>query len=512
MSLSRRSFLGGLGAALLGVSGCGTSRGQTAELLSSEAPLPARFVTAFTVPPVKQPLRRTAAGTAYEIVQRPARVEILPGLTTEIMGYDGLFPGPTIRARRGEQVTVTHRNALSVPTVVHLHGGHTPADSDGYPIDLVLPESGRFPHGGPMNHGGTSTRGARDYVYPHDQNAATLWYHDHRMDFTGPQVWRGLAGFHLVTDDVEAALPLPDGDRDVPLMIMDRAFDADGSLRYPSLDPALLSQPGVGSAYASGVLGDVILVNGRPWPVMEVDAVRYRFRILNASNARRYRLELDPPPAEGPAFTQIGSDAGLLAAPIDRSAIQLAAAERFDVIVDFGRYPVGSEVTLLNTWGVGSADAVMRFRVVRAAADESSIPATLATVPLLEPGPDAPVRDWRFVQGTGSRQGRWTINGQEFDPFRMDAQPRLGEVEIWRFYADLHHPVHVHLSPFQVLHRGTGGPGDHDHGWKDTVDLRPAEMVQVAVRFTDYTGAFVLHCHNLEHEDMMMMSAFETVG
>ena len=518
----RRVLAGALGLSaggLLGVGGCASpSAGQTARLLRSEAPLPERFVAEFVVPTVKTPVSETAGRTAYEIVQRSARLEILPGLATEVMGYDGLLPGPTIRARRGEKVAVTHHNELFLPTVVHLHGGHTSAESDGYPTDLLLPArevTGTVSTGHPHLTGAASGRvleGSRSYVYQNEQPAATLWYHDHRMDFTGPQVWRGLAGLHLISDDVEDALDLPAGDRDLPLMIMDRSFSADGSFAYPSLDPRLLGTPGVREPYTSGVLGDVILVNGRPWPVLEVAAARYRFRIVNASNARRYRLGLEPAPTDGPVFTQIGSDGGLLPTPVRHDTILVAPAERFDVIVDFGGYPVGTEVTLTDGLGLDSTDAVMRFRVTRRIRDDSVVPDRLAEVEPLRPGPDAPVREWRFSRGGSGGPAHWVINGRAFDPDRMDARPRLGQTEIWRFSSDLHHPVHVHLSPFQVLRRGTQGPGRYDVGWKDTVDLTPSETVEVAIRFTEHLGRFMLHCHNLEHEDMMMMAAFETIS
>jgi spore coat protein A len=528
VTLTRRRLLGaGLGlagASVLGsLTGCAErSPEQTAALLSSRLPLPERFVTPFTVPPVKAPVSRSGGVTRYQVVQQKARLELLPGVTTEVFGYDGLFPGPTIRARRGERVVVNHRNALDVPTVVHLHGGHTPASSDGYPVDLVLPETpkavdpgGHAHHGG--HHDGSSadssgdiSRGSRDYVYPHDQPAATLWYHDHRMDFTGPQVWRGLLGLHLVSDDVEDALDLPQGERDVPLVITDRAFEADGGFRYPSLDPALVGPAGVTDDYVSGVLGDVILVNGRPWPVLDVTATRYRFRILNASNARRYSLALDPVPPAGPAFVQLGSDAGLLSAPVPHAAITVAPAERFDVVVDFGSYPVGTEITLVNALGVASTDAVMRFRVSARAREESRVPDLLAEVETLVPPAGALRREWRYTRGQGGG-AHWQINARPFDPDRMDARPVLGQTEVWRFYSDLHHPVHVHLDPFQVLSRGGRAPGEYDAGWKDTVDLRPTEYVDVAVRFRDHPGRYLTHCHNLEHEDMMMMSAFETV-
>ncbi|MET0692429.1 MAG: multicopper oxidase family protein [Propionibacteriaceae bacterium] len=518
MRVSRRTLLGaGValagGAVLGGTSACSDdSPDQTAELLPSLLALPERFQVPFTVPPVKAPTSTGGGVTRYHVVQRTAQVEIVPGFPTQIYGYDGLFPGPTIKARRGEKIVVNHRNTLDVPTVVHLHGGHTPPGSDGYPIDLVLPERGlaHVGHAGHVTAQGDVSPGQRDYVYPNEQPAATLWYHDHRMDFTAPQVWRGLAGFHLISDDVEDDLPLPKGERDVPLMIMDRAFEANGALRYPSLDRRLVDPPGVRDDYVAGVLGDVILVNGRPWPLMEVTATRYRFRILNASNARRYRLQLAPAPPAGPAFVQIGSDGGLLSAPRPHQAIAISPAERYDVIVDFSGYPAGTEVTLTNALGSDSTDAVMRFRVSGPAPDESRIPATLADVPPLTPTPGSRTREWRFARGhTG--QVHWMINNLPFDPARMDARVSLGEVETWRFYSDLHHPVHVHLDPFQVLSRGGRPPGELDGGWKDTVDLRPTEYVDVAVRFSDHAGKYLIHCHNLEHEDMMMMAAFETV-
>ncbi|GAA0264460.1 multicopper oxidase family protein [Cryptosporangium japonicum] len=503
--MKRRRFLGLVGAAAgaIAVGGC-AAEGSTGEQLRSDRPLPDPFRLPLPIPPVKRPVRRDATTDWYEIVQRRADVELLPGVSTRILGYDGVFPGPTISSRSGRRTVVRHLNHTDVPTVVHLHGGHTPAEHDGWPTDLVLPRSGgHHTH----HHVGHVTTGRRDYVYPLAQPAATLWYHDHRMDFTGPQVYRGLAGFHLVRDDVEEALPLPAGDRDVPLMITDRAFDADGALKYPAAEHSA----GTHGDFIEGVLGDVVLVNGAPWPELEVDAARYRFRVLNASNARRYQLTLD----QGAKFVQIGSDAGLLGAPIEHPALTIAPAERFDVIVDFSTFRPGTVITMSNPPSRGGAGRIMRFRVVRRARDDTTIPTVLARVPRLTPPADAPRRRFAFSRGIvpdglgGERKG-WVINGKPFDPGRIDATPRLDDVEIWTLSTDLHHPVHVHLSPFQVLSRNGHSPGDFDAGWKDTVDLRPAETVEIAVRFTDYRGRFLLHCHNLEHEDMTMMSTFAT--
>jgi spore coat protein A len=340
------------------------------------------------------------------------------------------------------------------------------------------------------------------------------------MDFTGPHVYRGLAGFFLVTDDEDDALGLPGGDRDLPLMVCDRAFEDDGAFRYPAV-AADESEPGVEEHAMGGVLGDVILVNGAPWPVHEVAATTYRLRILNASNARRLQLVLDPSPPDGSrAFTQVGTDGGLLEQPQRRSTLTLAPAERADVVVDFGAYPVGTQVGLVNRLSRGGTGRVMRFDVVRRGPDDARVPDRLGTIERLDPASATVTRDFAFRLGrhTGSnRDGdsdgggghlQWTINDRPFRPDHDHARPRLGAVEVWRFSTDLHHPVHVHLDPFQVVARNGREPRVGDRGWKDTIDLIPGETAEIAVRFTDHPGRYVVHCHNLEHEDMAMMANF----
>jgi spore coat protein A, manganese oxidase len=516
MNLSRRGFIGLLGgaAALAALPACGSgaTAGSTGEVLTTAVPLPEPFRVPLPVPPVARPVGVDDAGAqVYRVTQRVADAEILPGVRTPILGYDGIFPGPTFETRRGQPVVVRYRNELPVPTVVHLHGGHTPAAHDGWPLDLVLPVGDTGDWSGHHGMVGDLAVGEREHRYPNDQRAATLWYHDHRMDFTGPAVYRGLSGFHIVRDDVEDALPLPRGERELPLMICDRAFAADGSFAYPGLDQGMRSLPGVEDDWMEGVLGDVVLVNGAPWPVHEVDAARYRLRLLNVSNARRYRLALTVPGGPDVPFVQIGSDGGLLAEPVEHKAIEIASGERFDVVVDFSVLPVGTEVTVVNGLDSGPAGQVMRFRVVRAARDDSRVPDRLAEVEPLVPPDGAPQRTFRFSRGAVGDHKGWTINGTSFDPNTSLADVPLGETEVWRFVTDVHHPVHLHLDPFQVLRRGSEGPGRYDVGWKDTVDVRPAEVVDVAVRFSDHAGRFVFHCHNLEHEDMAMMATIRTV-
>jgi spore coat protein A len=484
---------------------------STGELLPSRRPLPQPFTRPLAIPPVLAPTRSDSTGDYYTIVQKAATAQILPDVRTRIWGYNGLFPGPTIKSRSGRRAVITHRNELGVPVVVHLHGGHTPAGHDGYPTDLVYPADAADLTAHHMRGmGGNSSQGQRDYIYPLRQRAATLWYHDHRMDFTGPSVWRGLAGFHLISDTEEQHLPLPTGDRDIPLMITDRSFDTDGSLLYPSLDPTTLTMPGVKEPYGSGVLGDVILVNGIPWPVAEVAAVRYRLRLLNASNARRYKLTLDPAPTGAGALTQIGTDGGLLDRPLTHDAIEIAPAQRFDVIIDFSRYPPNQQITLRNEFGDGSTANIMRFRVTGPAVDDSRIPDRLSATTTLPTAAATVTRTLRFRHNKVHGMPGWTINGTAFDPEHDFAQPKLGTTEIWRLDTDFHHPIHLHLGHFQVLTRGIHGPGAYDHGWKDTIDLRPAEQATIIVPFDDYPGRYVFHCHNLEHEDMAMMGNFTT--
>jgi FtsP/CotA-like multicopper oxidase with cupredoxin domain len=521
-TVSRRRMLGigaGLGAVTVG--GLALSAGwarrpaETGAQLTSDVPLPQAFSVPLPIPPVLAPVASTDAGDRYAIVQREVEAEILPGFATRLWTYDGGFPGPTIESRRGRHVTVLHRNELPAPTVVHLHGGRTPAVSDGYPTDLVLPEGWTATgHGG---HAMADDRAVvtdveREYGFPLDQRAAMLWYHDHRMDFTAPAIWRGLAGLHFVRDEVEDALPLPRGDHEVPLMIADRAFDADGQLAYPSLDPSLTGEFGVEEPFTAGVLGDVILVNGAPWPVHEVDSGTYRLRVLNGSNARHYELEAV---AEGGAvlpLVQIGADQGLLAAPVRHERLPIAPAERYDLLLDFGGLPVGSRVRLVNRLGSGRTREVMQFHVVREGASVP-VPRTLASdLPEWDRSEAAVVRDLAFRAGrmADGRHG-WLVNGLPFDPGRTDVTVRQGDVEVWRLIADVHHPIHLHLVGFRVLSRGGGDPLPHDAGLKDTVALRPGESAEIITRFDGYRGRYLFHCHNAEHEDMGMMANLEIV-
>src|SRR5215218_1611099 len=459
MAFTRKEFvkLGLVGGAGLALSSGASSpwaraSGMTGNLLRSKTQLPKPFTLPLFVPPVLKPVRTDswARGTRaptkyYEITHKEGKAEILPGLTTTLWGYDGIFPGPTIESRSGRKIVVRYHNELPLPVTPHLHGGRTPPGSDGYPTDLILPRSSSsHTHNEHLAHPGSSFHPrTKDCVYPLEQRAATLWYHDHRMDFTGPQIWRGLAGFHIVHDDEEDELPLPKDEKDVLLMLCDRAFGEGGSFLYPSLDSSLQGEPGVKAQYMEGVLGDAILVNGVPWPFMEVSNTRYRFRILNASNARRYRLALDPGPSDGLPFVQVGSDGGLLGAPISHRTIPIAPAERFDVVIDFSKYPLGTKVTLKNRLGFGTTSRVMRFHVVRKEKEQSTVPKHLSDMSAFEALGESNARHtrkFRFTQDLHNGQLVWAINDKVFDPSRIDVRPKLGSTEIWEFFTDMHHP------------------------------------------------------------------------
>lgn len=490
------------------------ARGGPRSVAASGGPPRGAFTVPLPVPTVLEPVSTAGGVDRYEIRQSVGHQSFLPEVSTEIWGYQGTFPGPTIVARRGRRVIVNHRNELSVPTVVHLHGGVVPPRDDGYPVDYVQPPGvpADAMQAADSRYGvaGIAT-GSREYVYPNEQPAATLWYHDHRMGFTGPSVYRGLAGFYLIRDEVDDALPLPRGERDIPLLIADRTLDEDGSLFYPLEDPTMHTAGVTVDYHHSGMVGDTVTVNGVAWPVLEVDAARYRLRFLNASNARPYRLELDPPPPDGNGFVQIGSELGLLPKPVLHDMFVVAPGERYDIVIDFARYRPGTRVVLKNNVGQGDTAYVMRFDITRRVGDDTRIPATLTAEPVPPPRTEGSAdRRFSFFIGPEGVKGPPMINGNVFDVRRIDARPTLGTTEIWDLTADPMHPVHLHGAHFRILKRDGQPPDPQDAGWKDTVFV-PSGGMRLSVTFAGHRGKYLLHCHNLEHGDAGMMANLEIV-
>jgi spore coat protein A len=443
---------------------------QTAGKRAAAAAAFEPFQADLQVPPTLVPVSSTATEERYEITIREGRAEIIPGTLTPVYGYDGVYPGPTIRAREGRTTVVRVANGVTFNQNVHLHGGLVPAASDGHPMQLIAPGS------------------SFTYTYPNTQDATTLWYHDHAHGLSARTMFYGLAGFYIVEDDLEAELELPSGDFDVPVMIQDRAFNENGTLRYTeNID--------------EGFLGDTIVVNGTVSPRFAVRRALYRLRFLNASNAREYRLQL----SSGEPMTQVGGDGGLLEAPVQRTEVPLGPAERVDVVVDFRRLRAGAQVVLRNALGSGTTADVMRFDVVgRSTVDSGRVPARLRPREEI-PAPVA-TRRWELnFATTGTPE--WQMSGIGFDMERIDARPALGTTERWLFVNRSHrtHPMHLHGVHFRVLERSTGTPHPGERGWKDTVMVAIDETVIVQPRFAPYSGRYVFHCHNLEHQEKAMM-------
>ena len=435
------------------------------------------FHVPLRIPRVLKPVLSTGARDYYETTMRPARVEILPGKKTGIWGFDGRFPGPTLKVQRGREVVVRRKNALNVPTSTHLHGGRVPPRSDGQPHDLVFPGE------------------QKDYVYPNEQEAATLWYHDHTHHHTSRNNYMGLAGLYIIEDEAEGDLNLPKDEYDIPLVLHDRSFKADGSFRFKDK--------------RNRVLGDVFLVNGRPTPYLEVANRKYRFRILNASHTRGYKLALD----SGAPLIQIASDGGLLTAPAPATNVELWPAERAEVVIDFSTYPVGTSIVLQHQGDPADPESVrplMRFDVTREESDPSSLPLMLRPIERITTG--TVERTFRLSFDLDHR--RWEINGKPFNSTRVDAEPKLGDTEIWTFenLSSTTHPMHLHLVQFQILSRGNGMLTAGEMGWKDTVRVDPSSSVRIGMKFEGFTGRYVFHCHNLAHEDHSMMAQMRVIA
>lgn len=446
------------------------------------------FHVPLPIPAVLTPVRSTPQADYYDIAMQSAQLQILPSSypRTTVWAYNGVVPGPTIKARTGRQVFikqtndligVTHRDGSSIRATVHLHGGHVASQYDGHPCDLIDPGS------------------SFTYDYPNIQDHANLWYHDHELHHTAENIYMGLAGLYILQDDLELSFDLPRDNYEVPLVIMDKVFHSDGSLFYPSVLDSNTIQ--------TGFLGDTILVNGAIQPYLKVAKRKYRFRILDASTARQYRLAL----SNGQPFIQIGTDGGLLPAPVPRPSMRIGPAERLDVVIDFSTVPVGTSIELRNTLESASSRTykIMRFDVDRTATDSPPLPSSFRTIPTLSTA--WPTRYFDLALSGGV----WTINGQTFPP-NCDlfiAEPRLGATEVWGFrnFSPQPHPMHPHLVMAQFVRRfgPSGMIKPYEQGWKDTFNVQNGEEVHVAMKFTDFTGRYIFHCHNAEHEDHDMM-------
>jgi FtsP/CotA-like multicopper oxidase with cupredoxin domain len=416
------------------------------------------------------------------LIAQTATIAVWPGYPVTLSTFNSVYPSPTIRVQRGDVFDVTLDNQLAEEVNIHWHGLAVPADMDGHPMDVVQPGA------------------TRQYTFPVVDRAGTYWYHPHTDMKTASQVYRGLAGFFIVEDPAEAVFGLPTGAYDVPLLIQDRRVTADLSFTYA---PTMMDM-------MTGYLGNAVLVNGVPDAQLEVAAAAYRFRLLNGSNARVYRVAFE----DARVFHVIAGDGGLLHRPIPATEFFLSPGERAEFVVNFARSESGRAVRLVSlpfTGGGGGTQGagfpLLRFRV-RGSGPTPPLPAAL--VPLEPYARPQTVRYFVMEMNSPPVQGNFLINGLAFHPTRIDQYIGRNVLERWEVVnGSAHpHPFHVHATQFRVMSRSVGPMGPHELGWKDTVLVWPAEVVQLAVRFDYYPGMYVLHCHNLEHEDMGMMSNF----
>ena len=352
------------------------------------------------------------------------------------------------------------------------------------------------------------------YSYPTQQEAANLWYHDHAMGIERLNIYAGLFGAFLIRDDEEDALHLPRGQYEIPLVLFDRLFDQQAQLYYPR-----------GTAHhgpwASEAFGNAYLVNGKLQPYLEVEARKYRFRILNASNARFFQLTM----ANDHEFQQIGTDQGLLASPAPAKRITLAPAERADVVIDFSSMR-GETIIVSN-----DLIPLMQFRVAsQPVNDESQLPAKLRPITAI-PESEAALTRVLTLNEYDNLYGKpmmMLLNGTRWH-MPVTEKPKHGAVEIWALVnmTPDTHPIHLHNTQFQILDRRPFDAGEYlrsgqlryrggaipaspsERGLKDTVRANGRSVTRIIMRFDGFSGRYVWHCHTLEHAANEMMRPFE---
>ncbi|MBT2710975.1 multicopper oxidase domain-containing protein [Bacillus sp. ISL-47] len=441
------------------------------------------FDALLPIPPMLEDANPDPNKAEFHLTAQESEKEFLKGKATKTLGYNGDYLGPVIRVRAGEEVSVKVKNDMSTGTTVHWHGLEVDGDQDGGPHSGIQPGDTWNPQ------------------FTIKQPAATLWYHPHLLHTTGEQVYMGLAGLFYIDDEVSDNLDIPKeyGVDDVPLIIQDKQFDANGKYEYNlGMHDVMM-----------GLQGEAILVNGTVNPYMEVPRGKVRLRLLNGSNARIYNFTL----SSGQSFQQIASDGGFLEKPAEMSSLILSSAERAEVIVDFSDYNEGDVVYLTD-----QGTPFMKFVVTEKEGRDYAIPANLTDIPEIDP--ESAVRTREFVmQGMGRNVN---INGKQMDMNRIDEEVKLGDTEIWEISNDgsgmmggmmgdnggMAHPFHAHGVQFRILDRNGNPPPPNERGWKDTILVNPGEKVRAIATF-DHEGVFMYHCHILEHEDAGMMGQFK---
>lgn len=443
------------------------------------------------IPPLLEDLDPDPNKSEFHLTAQQGTSEILDGVESETLGYNGNILGPVIRVHEGEKVKVKMTNNLEEATTLHWHGLRVDGENDGGPHSGIMPGETWEPE------------------FTIEQPAATLWYHPHMMEKTAKQVYEGLAGLFYIEDEVSDSLAIPKeyGVNDFPLIIQDRKMDASGNTEYnPNMTDMMM-----------GLYGNAFLVNGAIEPFLEVPKGMVRLRILNGSNGRTYDFSLD----NSQEFHQIASDGGFLEKPAEKSAVRLSPGERAEILVDFSQFETGDKIALINTDSdVNAASAskdevdikeLVEFVVTYQKSGVNEIPKQLTEIEPIDP--DSAVKTREFIMaGIGTTL---TINDKAMDMDRIDEVVNFNATEIWEVSnrgagknGGMAHPFHIHGVQFQVLDRDGNPPPANESGWKDTVLLQPGETVRLITTFKN-KGILMYHCHILEHEDAGMMGQYE---
>ena len=469
-----------------------------ASFLTAQQPPQVDFQHPLPIPPLQSGVR-TNGENVYELTAQDGSRRFIRDVDTPTYGYNGDYLGPTLRFRRGEEVRIRVRNKLQEPTTVHWHGMEVPGAADGGPHQSIPAGAIWEPR------------------FTVDQPAATLWYHPHPIGNTARQVYLGLAGLIIVDDPFSDSLNLPTnyGRDDIPLIIQDRRFQADGTLSYRLNMPELMH----------GLIGDTYLTNGAIKPYLAVENELIRFRLLNGSNSSIYRLSFSD---ESP-FTQIASDGGFLEEPEAMKTLILSPGERAEIIVDLSSRKIGSSLTLVTETFQGFRDEVLKILVQGETSGRQGtatrIPKRLASIPAIPESRSSGSRRFDLQTMSGGGMGmmgggsarRLTINGRKMDMGRIDFSVRAGSTEIWEIanlrtgMMEIPHSFHVHGVQFQVLDINGNTPPAGEGGWKDTVLVWPGDTLRIIIPFREYPGIYMYHCHLLEHEDDGMMGQFEVI-
>ncbi len=524
--MNRRDVLQLLGVAPL-ASGL-AALGDIAEAASGGQP-----ARAFTGEPDVELALTASRGEMNLLPGAPTRVwrftgKVQRGPETSLQVIPGSYLGPTIRLRRGQKVRIRFKNNLGEPSIVHWHGLDVPESADGHPRLAVAD--------------------GRDYVYEFEvlNRAGTYWYHPHPHMRTGAQVYQGLAGLLVVSDEEEDALGLPSGGAELTYVLQDRRFDASNQFVYASRVGGGMGMGGgrgrgmgMGGGMAemmqtmNGWLGDRVLVNGQLQPTVTVDRRSYRLRLINGSNARIYKLAW----SDNAPITVIGGQGGLLERARTMPALTLATGQRADVLLDLSERPAGTEfqlrsiafpaeavgrVGMMGESGPlpqGAPIPLMTLRVSSATGPRVRLPERLCAPPdTWRVQADAPVRRVPLT----FMQMNWLLGGRTFETETVapDETVAPGSTQIWEIHnqpnpmgMSMAHPLHLHGPQFRVLSRSGAETnallgGIADSAADDTVLVLPGETVRIQVTYSRFPGLYLYHCHILEHEDMGMMRNF----